>query len=200
MIMETENIDGIAKILLNAANAIFTKQQNSNSALTVEDIFETLSLFKENLLNAQANVVETRPEVLACDVVRFQNNKDKWVAFVGLLNGHPYEIFTGLQDDDEGILLPKTVTKGKIIKVVNADGSKRYDFQQGILELCQAYFRRVALQNAAAKRYKTRKFVVARKRKHKHLEKRRGTRTQKVPVRRKSGIIQIKTAPSSPGE
>ena len=127
--METENIDGIAKILLNAANAIFTKQQNSNSALTVEDIFETLSLFKENLLNAQANVVETRPEVLACDVVRFQNNKDKWVAFVGLLNGHPYEIFTGLQDDDEGILLPKTVTKGKIIKVVNADGSKRYDFQ-----------------------------------------------------------------------
>ncbi len=129
MIMETENIDGIAKILLNAANAIFTKQQNSNSALTVEDIFETLSLFKENLLNAQANVVETRPEVLACDVVRFQNNKDKWVAFVGLLNGHPYEIFTGLQDDDEGILLPKTVTKGKIIKVVNADGSKRYDFQ-----------------------------------------------------------------------
>ncbi len=129
MIMETENIDGIAKILLNAANAIFTKQQNSNSALTVEDIFETLSLFKGNLLNAQANVVETRPEVLACDVVRFQNNKDKWVAFVGLLNGHPYEIFTGLQDDDEGILLPKTVTKGKIIKVVNADGSKRYDFQ-----------------------------------------------------------------------
>ncbi len=129
MIMETENIDGIARILLNAANAIFTKQQNSNSALTVEDIFETLSLFKENLLNAQANVVETRPEVLACDVVRFQNNKDKWVAFVGLLNGHPYEIFTGLQDDDEGILLPKTVTKGKIIKVVNADGSKRYDFQ-----------------------------------------------------------------------
>ncbi len=129
MIMETENIDGIARILLNAANAIFTKQQNSNSALTVEDIFETLSLFKENLLNAQANVVETRPEVLACDVVRFQNNKDKWVAFVGLLNGHPYEIFTGLQDDDEGILLPKTVTKGKIIKVVNTDGSKRYDFQ-----------------------------------------------------------------------
>ncbi len=129
MIMETENIDGISKILQNAANAIFTKQQNSKAALTIEDIFETLSLFKENLLNAQANVVETRPEVLACDVVRFQNNKDKWVAFVGLLNGHPYEIFTGLQDDDEGILLPKTVTKGKIIKVVNSDGSKRYDFQ-----------------------------------------------------------------------
>lgn len=74
-------------------------------------------------------VVEVRPPVLECDVVRFQNNKEKWVAFVGLLNGYPYEIFTGLQDDDEGILLPKTVTKGKIIKHVNDDGTKRYDFQ-----------------------------------------------------------------------
>jgi ribonucleoside-diphosphate reductase alpha chain len=74
-------------------------------------------------------VTEVRPKVLECDVVRFQNNKDKWVAFVGLLDGYPYEIFTGLQDDDEGIVLPKTVTKGKIIKQVNADGTKRYDFQ-----------------------------------------------------------------------
>lgn len=74
-------------------------------------------------------VVERRPEVLECDVVRFQNNKEKWVAFVGLLEGHPYEIFTGLQDDDEGIVLPKTVTSGRIIKKVNPDGTKRYDFQ-----------------------------------------------------------------------
>ena len=74
-------------------------------------------------------VTEVRPKVLECDVVRFQNNKDKWVAFVGLLDGYPYEIFTGLQDDEEGIVLPKTVTKGKIIKQVNEDGTKRYDFQ-----------------------------------------------------------------------
>ena len=74
-------------------------------------------------------VTEVRPQVLECDVVRFQNNKEKWVAFVGLLDGYPYEIFTGLQDDEEGIVLPKTVTKGKIIKSMNADGSKRYDFQ-----------------------------------------------------------------------
>ena len=74
-------------------------------------------------------VTERRPDVLECDVVRFQNNKDKWVAFVGLLDGEPYEIFTGLQDDDEGIVLPKTVTKGRIIKKVNPDGTKRYDFQ-----------------------------------------------------------------------
>ncbi|MDD6507184.1 MAG: adenosylcobalamin-dependent ribonucleoside-diphosphate reductase [Prevotellaceae bacterium] len=74
-------------------------------------------------------VTETRPAELECDVVRFQNNKEKWVAFVGLLNGYPYEIFTGLQDDDEGIVLPKTVTKGKIIKRVYEDGTKRYDFQ-----------------------------------------------------------------------
>ena len=74
-------------------------------------------------------VTEVRPKELECDVVRFQNNKDKWVAFVGLLNGYPYEIFTGLQDDEEGIMLPKSVTKGKIIKQVNEDGTKRYDFQ-----------------------------------------------------------------------
>ena len=74
-------------------------------------------------------VTEVRPQVLDCDVVRFQNNKEKWVAFVGLLNGYPYEIFTGLQDDEEGIVLPKTVVKGKIIKNVDETGKRRYDFQ-----------------------------------------------------------------------
>ena len=74
-------------------------------------------------------VVETRPAVLDADVVRFQNNKEKWVAFVGLLDGHPYEIFTGLQDDDEGIILPKNVSTGHIIKRVDEHGNKRYDFQ-----------------------------------------------------------------------
>ena len=74
-------------------------------------------------------VVEVRPKVLECDVQRFQNNKDKWVAFVGLLNGHPYEIFTGLQDDDDGIVLPKSVTHGRIIKNIDEFGNKRYDFQ-----------------------------------------------------------------------
>ena len=74
-------------------------------------------------------VVEVRPKELECDVVRYQNNKERWVALVGLLNGHPYEIFTGLQDEDEGIMLPKSVTKGKIIKTVLPEGQKRYDFQ-----------------------------------------------------------------------
>ncbi len=72
---------------------------------------------------------QRRPAELECDVVRFQNAKDKWVAFVGLLDGRPYEIFTGLQDDEEGILLPKAVNSGKIIKTVLPDGTKRYDFQ-----------------------------------------------------------------------
>jgi ribonucleoside-diphosphate reductase alpha chain len=91
---------------------------------------------KDNNIEAQIKapckhpeVTEVRPKELECDVVRFQNNKDKWVAFVGLLDGYPYEIFTGLQDDEEGILLPKSVTKGKIIKQMNDDGTKRYDFQ-----------------------------------------------------------------------
>lgn len=74
-------------------------------------------------------IVEVRPKVLEADVVRFQNNKEKWVAFVGLLDGHPYEIFTGLQDDDDGIILPKSVTTGRIIKNYNENGNKHYDFQ-----------------------------------------------------------------------
>ena len=127
--MNTENLTGISKILMNAACAVSKLSQESPAPLDADKIYETLSLFKDSLLEDQASVVEKRPEILACDVVRVQNNKDKWVAVVGLLNGHPYEIFTGLQDDDEGILLPKTVTKGNIIKVVNPDGTKRYDFQ-----------------------------------------------------------------------
>lgn len=83
----------------------------------------------EQMLPGVAQVVEVRPQVLECDVVRFQNNKEKWVALVGLLDGYPYEIFTGLQDDDEGIMIPKSVSKGRIVKQVNGDGTKRYDFQ-----------------------------------------------------------------------
>lgn len=91
-----------------------------------------LYLLDNNILKHSerfSKVVEQRPDVLECDVVRFQNNKEKWVAFVGLMDGHPYEIFTGLQDDEEGIVLPKLVTKGRIIKATNPDGSHRYDFQ-----------------------------------------------------------------------
>lgn len=70
-----------------------------------------------------------RPIELEADVVRFQNNKEKWIAFVGLMDGRPYEIFTGLADDEDGIFCPKSVTHGKIIKAMSADGTKRYDFQ-----------------------------------------------------------------------
>ncbi len=71
----------------------------------------------------------TRPEVLQADVVRFQNNKDKWIAFIGLIDDRPYEIFTGFADDEEGILIPRWVTEGAIIKARNEDGTSRYDFQ-----------------------------------------------------------------------
>ena len=73
--------------------------------------------------------VAKRPIELEADVVKFQNNKEKWIAFVGLLNGRPYEIFTGLADDDEGIFCPKSVTKGKSSKAIDENGNKRYDFQ-----------------------------------------------------------------------
>lgn len=73
--------------------------------------------------------VGKRPIELEADVVRFQNNKEKWIAFVGLIDGRPYEIFTGLADDDDGIFCPKSVTHGKIIKAIDDKGNKRYDFQ-----------------------------------------------------------------------
>ena len=73
--------------------------------------------------------ISKRPAELDADVVRFQNNKEKWIAFVGLVNDQPYEIFTGLADDEDGIFCPKSVNKGKIIKTVDEKGNKRYDFQ-----------------------------------------------------------------------
>ncbi|TDU42712.1 ribonucleoside-diphosphate reductase class II [Gelidibacter sediminis] len=70
-----------------------------------------------------------RPQVLKADVVRFQNNKEKWIAFIGLIDGKPYEIFTGLADDEDGILIPRWANEGVIIKNRNEDGTSRYDFQ-----------------------------------------------------------------------
>ena len=105
------------------------KKKNEKEKETNEDHDLNSSEEKHEHTCTPPQVIEERPEVLDCDVVRFQNNKEKWVAFVGLLDGYPYEIFTGLQDDDEGIVLPKSVTKGKVIKQTNADGTHRYDFQ-----------------------------------------------------------------------
>jgi len=84
---------------------------------------------KEEKKEEKPLVNSKRPEILDADVVRFQNNKEKWIAFVGTLNGQPYEIFTGLADDEDGILLPKSVQKGYIIKSAEPDGTSRYDFQ-----------------------------------------------------------------------
>ena len=105
------------------------KKKNEKEKETNEDHDLNSSEEKHEHTCTPPQVIEERPKVLDCDVVRFQNNKEKWVAFVGLLDGYPYEIFTGLQDDDEGIVLPKSVTKGKVIKQTNADGTHRYDFQ-----------------------------------------------------------------------
>ena len=74
-------------------------------------------------------IMAKRPSELEADVVRFQNNKEKWIAFVGLVDGRPYEIFTGLADDEDGLFLPKAVTHGRIIKAIDENGNKRYDFQ-----------------------------------------------------------------------
>ncbi len=83
----------------------------------------------ENKVKLDKPHVLKRPIELEADVVRFQNNKEKWIAFVGLVDGEPYEIFTGLADDEDGIFCPKSVTHGKIIKAIDEKGNKRYDFQ-----------------------------------------------------------------------
>ena len=137
------------ELILSIAHVLTTIGQRTDSALSEEHVANILTSCMQSLnasdstlllsLATQAldifekgtrpDVTEIRPKELECDVVRFQNNHEKWVALVGLLDGYPYEIFTGLADDDEGIYLPKNLTKGKIIKQVNPDGSKRYDFQ-----------------------------------------------------------------------
>lgn len=144
--MQTEEKKEMLQRVAHELVAIDKNQENSVSEETVLDLllkcFKGLQSSETDVLmpliehavnvasqNLHPDVTEVRPQVLECDVVRFQNNKEKWVAFVGLLDGYPYEIFTGLQDDEEGIVLPKTVTKGKMLKQVNPDGTKRYDFQ-----------------------------------------------------------------------
>ena len=116
--------------------SVLRQEEGRNDALTEAQMQRLLGYLHAPVadeagveLPLRPQVTEVRPQVLECDVVRFQNNKEKWVALVGLLDGYPYEIFTGLQDDDEGIMLPKSVTKGKIVKQAQPDGTKRYDFQ-----------------------------------------------------------------------
>lgn len=70
-----------------------------------------------------------RPQILNADVIRFQNNREKWIAFIGTIDDKPYEIFTGLADDEDGILLPRWVNEGYIIKNKDEFGMSRYDFQ-----------------------------------------------------------------------
>lgn len=108
----------------------YTKKDNEAMSQSLLNVLYKQGFLKDgDLSNSIMPMIETRPEVLDCDVVRFQNQKEKWVAFVGLMNNRPYEIFTGLMDDDEGISLPKSVTTGRIIKHIDRDGRKRYDFQ-----------------------------------------------------------------------
>lgn len=116
--------------LKNALATNATAEQADNDSQNNTDRQELLSLLEGEIYSyrPQFEITEKRPVSLECDVVKFQNKKEKWVAFVGLLDGYPYEIFTGVLDDEDGIALPKTVTKGYIIKHIDEDGSKRYDF------------------------------------------------------------------------
>ncbi|MCG3166377.1 MAG: hypothetical protein POELPBGB_02155 [Bacteroidia bacterium] len=81
--------------------------------------------------DSQNDIIESRapkrPAILEGEIVRFQNNHEKWIAVVGLLNGKPYEIFTGKAE--ESFILPNWVERGEIIKVKNGNGKTRYDFR-----------------------------------------------------------------------
>lgn len=103
----------------------YTAEANRAMSITLDEAIRRQG-FQGDVLLGKRN---PRPESLECDIVRFQNKKDRWVAFVGLLNGRPYEIFTGILDDDEGIMIPKSVSNGHILRRVLKDGSRRYDFQ-----------------------------------------------------------------------
>ena len=103
-------------------------RNNVLAALSTNKEQKNKEVKTESLIHSIDHEVK-RPVELEADVVRFQNNKEKWIAFVGLADGKPYEIFTGLADDDDGIFCPKSVTRGKIIKATDENGKKRYDFQ-----------------------------------------------------------------------
>jgi len=69
-----------------------------------------------------------RPRILDAEIIRFNNNEEKWIAFIGIKDNRPYEIFTGIIDD-EMFPIPKSIVKGKIIKNRDENGKSRYDFQ-----------------------------------------------------------------------
>ena len=125
--VEKNNKQNLAQVI---ADARYPKKDNEAMSQNMLNVLYQQGFLKDSdLTSSIIPMIETRPEELDCDVVRFQNQKEKWVAFVGLKENRPYEIFTGLMDDEEGISLPKSVTNGKIIKHIDRDGRKRYDFQ-----------------------------------------------------------------------
>ena len=125
--VEVNEKDTLAQVFTDIR---YTRKDNEAMSETLLSTLVAQKFLKsETFPGAVPSVVERRPDVLECDVVRFQNKKEKWVAFVGLLDGFPYEIFTGLQDDEEGIAIPKSVQKGFIVKHYDSDGQKHYDFQ-----------------------------------------------------------------------
>ena len=120
--VEENHTESLAQIFTDIR---YTREANEQMSIGLDDALRRQG-FEGSLIGEMSR---QRPECLECDIVRFQNKKDKWVAFVGLWKGRPYEIFTGVLDDDEGIMIPKSVSKGHIIKRILKDGSRRYDFQ-----------------------------------------------------------------------
>lgn len=119
--VEINGKDTLAQVFTDVR---YTAEANEAMSVTLEE-----ALRRQGFIACPDVKKTPRPESLECDIVRFQNKKDRWVAFVGLLNGRPYEIFTGILDDDEGIMIPKSVSNGCILRRELKDGMRRYDFQ-----------------------------------------------------------------------
>ncbi len=120
--VEINNTETLAQVFTDIR---YTEEANEVMSITLAEAIRRQGFQSAVALGKKP----PRPESLECDIVRFQNKKERWVAFVGLINGRPYEIFTGILDDDEGIMIPKSVSNGHIVRRVLKDGSRRYDFQ-----------------------------------------------------------------------
>ena len=82
---------------------------------------------KEQTITSTETLTAKRPDRIVAEIVRFHNDSEKWLAVIGLVDGRPYEIFTGQMKD--AFNLPQWVEKGWVTKNRNDDGSSRYDFQ-----------------------------------------------------------------------